>query len=312
MSRPPDSRRPVYLFVDEASIFPSVSLIRGLSEGGKYGLRTYVANQTASQLDPELTDALLANAGRIAFRLGLRDAHVLAPLMGVSPADLASLPDLRAIVQGADGAAFTTHLDPPSSLPEPREYVPPPLLDALRSRPEEPAALFKEAAHDPSPSGLWPQIRARLEGRADIPHEVRTDGVERAWLCGNTLFVDVEGELLRSWINDYDRRSRSSTPVLVRGAQLGSALQDLGTNDQVPQGRVASILARGGQVRGQSRMVKPEPNMATNGQDAREAGAAGWGLAQSPRKRSLPPGSGSRSAPRTVPVGAKPGPSTSI
>lgn len=50
MARPAAERHPLYVFVDEAAIFPAVALARALAEGRKFGLRLFVANQSISQL----------------------------------------------------------------------------------------------------------------------------------------------------------------------------------------------------------------------------------------------------------------------
>jgi hypothetical protein len=112
MTRPAAERVPLYIFVDEASMFPETALARALAEGRKFGLRLFIANQSISQLDDELTDALNANAGRIMFRLGTRDANSLAPSMGVAPNDLTGLSNLDALFQLPGRSAFTIHFDP--------------------------------------------------------------------------------------------------------------------------------------------------------------------------------------------------------
>ncbi len=70
---------PFVLIVDEFQNFITDSFAELLAEARKYGLALVVAHQHLSQLDPELTSALLGNCGSlITFRVGAEDAEVLA------------------------------------------------------------------------------------------------------------------------------------------------------------------------------------------------------------------------------------------
>ncbi|KAA3626931.1 MAG: DUF87 domain-containing protein [Proteobacteria bacterium] len=72
-------RTPHYLFVDEFQNFTTLAIANMVSELRKYGVAVVLANQYLSQLEPEIRDAVLGNAGTlISFRLGAKDAPVIA------------------------------------------------------------------------------------------------------------------------------------------------------------------------------------------------------------------------------------------
>ena len=79
-----------------------------------------LAHQYLSQLDPQIRDAILGNAGTIiAFRLGFADAELLShefyPVF--SAADLVGLPNhevyLRLMIDGRPSAPFSAETLPP-------------------------------------------------------------------------------------------------------------------------------------------------------------------------------------------------------
>jgi len=81
--QPEAERKPFYLFVDEFQNFATRSFIRILSEARKYKLSLVVANQYMAQLDQEIQDAILGNAGSlISFLVGAQDAEILAREFG--------------------------------------------------------------------------------------------------------------------------------------------------------------------------------------------------------------------------------------
>lgn len=77
-----EERRPFFLYADECQEVATPSMALLLSGARKYGLGLILAHQDLRQLEgkaPEVASALLGNAGtRIAFRVGERDAKVLA------------------------------------------------------------------------------------------------------------------------------------------------------------------------------------------------------------------------------------------
>jgi hypothetical protein len=91
-----EERRPFFLYADECQEVATSSMALLLSGARKYGLGLILAHQDLRQLDaktPEVGAALMGNAGtRVAFRVGERDAKVLAEgLSFFGPADLMSL-----------------------------------------------------------------------------------------------------------------------------------------------------------------------------------------------------------------------------
>jgi TraM recognition site of TraD and TraG len=70
------ARFPLYL--DEFQNFTTLSLANMLSELRKYRVNLVLAHQYLSQLEPEIRNAILGNAGTIvSFRLGVADADIL-------------------------------------------------------------------------------------------------------------------------------------------------------------------------------------------------------------------------------------------
>ena len=75
---PEEGRRDFFVYLDEFQNFTTLSLANMLSELRKYRVGLILAHQYLSQLDLQVRDAILGNAGTIvAFRLGLADAEIL-------------------------------------------------------------------------------------------------------------------------------------------------------------------------------------------------------------------------------------------
>jgi len=73
------ARRPFYVFVDEFQNFTTLALADMLSELRKFGVGAVLAHQYLHQLDPDISHAVLGNAGTlISFRLGAHDAGLIA------------------------------------------------------------------------------------------------------------------------------------------------------------------------------------------------------------------------------------------
>lgn len=196
-TRPVSERKPICLIVDEAAIFPSVALCRALAEGRKYGLQLYAANQSISQLDDELVDALSANAGRIMFRLGLRDAQMLSPLMGVAAEYLTDLKNLSALVQLPGKSTFTVTFDPPETVEELPAYEPPSIL-----KPRPPArSLLEDEPNVSRPvfelpddrSELWQRIMADLRGSDELSEDEDSREEMLLWLDAVVLALEEDG-----------------------------------------------------------------------------------------------------------------------
>lgn len=99
------------------------------------------------------------------FRLGLRDAHILAPLMGLTPDDLTGLSNLHALLQLPGRSSFSVRFDPPQPPTELARYEPP----AEIADDDKPATEDATRAHrtgeprvDPAEE-LWTQVIDRLD-----------------------------------------------------------------------------------------------------------------------------------------------------
>ena len=97
---PESERRGFFLFVDEFQNFTTPTIASLLSEARKYQLSLTLANQTLCQLEDEIIDAVLGNAGSlVSLRPGVKDYQQIEPY--VSPPfrreDLVNLPNYRAV-----------------------------------------------------------------------------------------------------------------------------------------------------------------------------------------------------------------------
>jgi hypothetical protein len=77
---PPESRRPLFIYMDEFQSFTTLMLANMMTELRKYGVGLTLAHQYIHQLESEIRHAVLGNAGTlISFRIGAEDALFLAP-----------------------------------------------------------------------------------------------------------------------------------------------------------------------------------------------------------------------------------------
>ena len=93
---PQPDRRDFHVYLDEFQTFTTLSLANMLSELRKYHVGLVLAHQYLSQLDPQVRDAILGNAGTIiSFRTGSEDAEILAKEFypEIETADLVNLPN---------------------------------------------------------------------------------------------------------------------------------------------------------------------------------------------------------------------------
>jgi len=111
---PENERRDFYLYADEFQSYTTLSLANMMSELRKYHVNLILAHQYLSQLDLQIRDAILGNAGTIiSFRLGLADAEILSKEFWpeFSAEDLISLPNysvyLKLMVSGAVTRPFS-------------------------------------------------------------------------------------------------------------------------------------------------------------------------------------------------------------
>lgn len=107
-------RRPFYVYVDEFQNFTTLSLANMLSELRKFGVGVVLAHQYLHQLDPDIREAVIGNAGTlISFRIGASDAGFIAREFEpkFAPVDLLNLPNhdvyLKLMVDGAPSKPFS-------------------------------------------------------------------------------------------------------------------------------------------------------------------------------------------------------------
>ena len=111
---PEAERRDFYVYLDEFQSFTTLSLANMLSELRKYRVSMVLAHQYLSQLDLQVRDAILGNAGSIiCFRVGPADAEILGREFypEFAAGDLSRLPNhnvyLKLMVNGAVTAPFS-------------------------------------------------------------------------------------------------------------------------------------------------------------------------------------------------------------
>ena len=121
---PEHERRDFFLYLDEFQNFTTRSMAGMTSELRKYHVGLVLAHQYLHQLDPDVREAVLGNAGTvITFRLGARDARFMAeefqPVF--SQHDLLTLPNydiyLKLMIDGMPSIPFSATTLPPSTLP---------------------------------------------------------------------------------------------------------------------------------------------------------------------------------------------------
>lgn len=109
-----DKRRDFFLYLDEFQTFATLSLANMLSELRKYRVNLVLSHQYLSQLEPEIRDAVLGNAGTLmTFRVGATDAGFLARELAPTfePEDLLRLPNfninLKLMIDGQPSKPFS-------------------------------------------------------------------------------------------------------------------------------------------------------------------------------------------------------------
>jgi hypothetical protein len=128
---PASTRREYFVYVDEAHLVATPTMVELFPEARKFHLGVILAHQYLDQLHDDLRTALLGNVGTlVVFRLGGCDAAVLAPelLPEVRPSDVVNLPAhqmyLKLLVSGTTSRPFsvTTFPVPQSPLSQ-RERI---------------------------------------------------------------------------------------------------------------------------------------------------------------------------------------------
>ena len=121
---PETDRSDYVLYMDEFHNFTTQSLVFMMSELRKYRLSLVLAHQYLSQLQPNIRDAILGNAGTmILFRVGAMDAQELAPEFypTFNVSDLTNLPNysiyLKMMIDGRISPPFSAVALPPRPAP---------------------------------------------------------------------------------------------------------------------------------------------------------------------------------------------------
>jgi DNA helicase HerA-like ATPase len=121
---PENERSDFVLYMDEFHNFTTQSLVFMMSELRKYRLSLVLAHQYLSQLQPNIRDAILGNAGTIIlFRIGAADAQELAPEFypTFNASDLTNLPNysiyLKLMIDGKISPPFSAVAMPPRPNP---------------------------------------------------------------------------------------------------------------------------------------------------------------------------------------------------
>jgi len=112
--QPEQERKPFFIYCDEFQNFTTLFLANALSELRKYEIGLILANQYLAQLEREIRDATLGNAGTlIVFRVGARDAGYLEKEFDgkFSVGDFIYLPNfnfyIRLMIDGISSKAFS-------------------------------------------------------------------------------------------------------------------------------------------------------------------------------------------------------------
>ncbi len=134
---PPEKRRDFYLYIDEFQNFTTDSIAVILAEARKYGLIMCMAHQYIAQLQENIRDAVLGNAGNIAcYRIGVEDAEVMAKEMAplLSETDLVNIEKfnfyLKMLIDGTATKPFNVW---PGNIYQDPEYAGDPKLgEAIR------------------------------------------------------------------------------------------------------------------------------------------------------------------------------------
>jgi len=117
---PENERRDFYLYLDEFQSYTTLSLASMMSELRKYRVNLILAHQYLLQLDLQVRDAILGNAGTIiSFRLGLADAEILSKEFWpeFSAEDLIRLPNYNVYIKLMVSGAVTRPFSADSIVP---------------------------------------------------------------------------------------------------------------------------------------------------------------------------------------------------
>jgi len=166
---PAAMRRDYFLYVDEAHLVATTTMIELFPEARKYHLGVVLAHQYLDQLPEDLRCALLGNVGTLAiFRVGGRDAEVLGGEFAPEchAADLMYLPAyhmyLKLLVDGTTSPPFTVSTFP---APQPHGSYREQIIAATRAQYCHPVAEVERdilrALHSNTPA-VQPQQQLRF------------------------------------------------------------------------------------------------------------------------------------------------------
>ena len=113
----PEQRTPFYCYLDEFHSFTTGSFASILSESRKYALGLVLAGQYCDQIEnPQVRASVFGNCGNFCcFRVGHKDAELIAPTLERPTAQLEDLPTGQAAIKWLEAgqprtARITTHL----------------------------------------------------------------------------------------------------------------------------------------------------------------------------------------------------------
>ncbi len=116
-----NERRDFYVYLDEFQSFTTLSLANMMSELRKYRVNLVLAHQYLAQLDEQVRDAILGNAGTIiSFRLGLADAEMIGKEFWpeFSAEDLIRLPNYSVYMKLMANGAVTRPFSAETTVPD--------------------------------------------------------------------------------------------------------------------------------------------------------------------------------------------------
>ena len=171
---PEEEREDSYLYVDEFQNFATESFAGILSEARKYRLCMTLAHQYIAQLDEEVRDSVIGNAGTlVAFRIGADDAEFLEKEFApeVAALDLVNLPNqkiyLKLMINGVTSRAFSADTLPP--IPKPQKSFKDEIIRRSREKYGTPRALVEEQiASWSNSSGLSSESHSKEAQISDV------------------------------------------------------------------------------------------------------------------------------------------------
>jgi hypothetical protein len=176
-----DPRRQIAGYVDEAHRIAPHNLERAWTEARKFGLALTVASQTHNQFPGTAADLALGAGTLIAFRQAPHAAAQLTPLLGVPVSELASMPDLHAVVRTAGAPACTITVSPYPVVGEASDREPP---RRESTREQDPRATLPRPVAADEPDRAVPDPEAA--GGGTTPQDDSSISFDDDWLAALT------------------------------------------------------------------------------------------------------------------------------